>query len=227
MGRDRELAGFDTYTARVGATYQFPHVAWAPWVSRSQLNIQRRALSRRLQRLPQRAARPRVRRRQRAAVQSERERVHRSRSPPGTERRLGHAHTRNTARRASVKLRVQGSRSSRPLSVSGDSHQGDPSMRFSTSALGLLAGFLRSSSPPPYRPRPARKAGCSLPARSSRNCATRPTSRSRIACSTAPTASPSSPISPRSPSSPVGAGAAGCWSCATARASSATRCSSA
>jgi len=40
MGRDRELAGFDTYTARLGVTYQFPHVAWAPWVSRSQLNIQ-------------------------------------------------------------------------------------------------------------------------------------------------------------------------------------------
>jgi len=39
MGRDRELADFDTYTIGAGVSYQFPHYSWAPWVSRSTLNF--------------------------------------------------------------------------------------------------------------------------------------------------------------------------------------------
>jgi hypothetical protein len=38
MARDRELANFETYTAGLGAAYQF-HVPGAPWISRSTANI--------------------------------------------------------------------------------------------------------------------------------------------------------------------------------------------
>ena len=39
MARDRELAAFTTYTIGGGVAYQFPHYGWAPWVSRSSLNL--------------------------------------------------------------------------------------------------------------------------------------------------------------------------------------------
>ncbi len=39
MARDRELAAFTTYTVGAGVAYQFPHYGWAPWVSRSSLNL--------------------------------------------------------------------------------------------------------------------------------------------------------------------------------------------
>jgi len=39
MARDRELASFTDYTVGVGASYRFPHLSWAPWVSKSTLNL--------------------------------------------------------------------------------------------------------------------------------------------------------------------------------------------
>jgi hypothetical protein len=39
MARDRELASFHTFTIGIGAEYQFPHFAWAPWMSRSTFNV--------------------------------------------------------------------------------------------------------------------------------------------------------------------------------------------
>ncbi len=37
--RDRELAAFHDWTLGVGAQYQFPHVSWAPWVSKSSFSV--------------------------------------------------------------------------------------------------------------------------------------------------------------------------------------------
>ncbi len=39
MARDRELAQFQTYTVGAGFAYQFPHLSWAPWVTRSTVNF--------------------------------------------------------------------------------------------------------------------------------------------------------------------------------------------
>jgi Protein of unknown function (DUF3570) len=39
MARDRELASFYDWTIGAGGAYQFPHLSWAPWVSRSSLNF--------------------------------------------------------------------------------------------------------------------------------------------------------------------------------------------
>ena len=39
MARDRELAAFQTYTIGFGGAYQFPHFAWAPWMSKSSINL--------------------------------------------------------------------------------------------------------------------------------------------------------------------------------------------
>ncbi len=39
MARDRELASFSDWTVGLGATYQFPHLSWAPWVSKSNFTV--------------------------------------------------------------------------------------------------------------------------------------------------------------------------------------------
>src|SRR5450755_4719566 len=39
MGRDRELAAFTDWTFGVAAAYQFPHFSWAPWMSKSSINL--------------------------------------------------------------------------------------------------------------------------------------------------------------------------------------------
>lgn len=39
MARDRELAAFHTITLGIGGAYQFPHFAWAPWMSKSTVNV--------------------------------------------------------------------------------------------------------------------------------------------------------------------------------------------
>jgi Protein of unknown function (DUF3570) len=39
MGRDRELAAFTDWTFGIGGQYVFPHLSWAPWVSKSTFNI--------------------------------------------------------------------------------------------------------------------------------------------------------------------------------------------
>ncbi len=39
MARDRELAAFYDWTIGAGGAYQFPHLSWAPWVSKSSLNF--------------------------------------------------------------------------------------------------------------------------------------------------------------------------------------------
>ena len=39
MARDRELATFHSFTIGFGGEYQFPHFAWAPWMSRSTFNV--------------------------------------------------------------------------------------------------------------------------------------------------------------------------------------------
>jgi hypothetical protein len=39
MARDRELAAFQTYTVGLGAAYQLPHPSWAPWMSKSTINL--------------------------------------------------------------------------------------------------------------------------------------------------------------------------------------------
>jgi hypothetical protein len=39
MARDRELAAFNDLTLGFGGAYQFPHLSWAPWVSKSSLNF--------------------------------------------------------------------------------------------------------------------------------------------------------------------------------------------
>ena len=39
MARDRELASFYDWTIGLGATYQFPHLSWAPWVSKSNFTV--------------------------------------------------------------------------------------------------------------------------------------------------------------------------------------------
>jgi hypothetical protein len=39
MGRDRELAAFSDWTIGAGASYEFPHFSWAPWMNKSSLNF--------------------------------------------------------------------------------------------------------------------------------------------------------------------------------------------
>ena len=39
MARDRELAAFTDWTLGAGGAYQFPHFAWAPWMSKSSINF--------------------------------------------------------------------------------------------------------------------------------------------------------------------------------------------
>jgi hypothetical protein len=39
MARDRELAAFHSFDVGIGASYQFPHASWAPWINKSTFNV--------------------------------------------------------------------------------------------------------------------------------------------------------------------------------------------
>jgi hypothetical protein len=39
MARDRELAAFNDYSLGLGASYEFPHYSWAPWLNKSSISF--------------------------------------------------------------------------------------------------------------------------------------------------------------------------------------------